>query len=124
MKCVVRDRHLLQVLKQAKSKLHKAIINNCDDRFIQTLSEILHNVLNGNVNLDLPTKKKLKRYKSRLFKLHDHISKHKTVKRRRKAFANQTGGFWPLLLNAVLSGIAAYGGQKLAEYGESKITSK
>lgn len=98
MKSVTRDRHILHVLKGAKCILSKAILKNCDDRFIQTLSEIVHNILIGNVDIDSITMRKLKRYKSQLRELHQYIRKNKQVKNRRKKFINQTGGFLPLII--------------------------
>lgn len=98
MKSVTRDRHILHVLKGAKCNLSKAILKNCDDRFIQTLSEIVHNILIGNVDIDSTTMRKLKRYKSQLRELHQYIRKNKQVKNRRKKFINQTGGFLPLII--------------------------
>lgn len=121
MKSVARDQHILRALQNAKCNLHKAILKNCDDRVIHTLTEIVHNIINGNVDIDPKLFNKLKRYKSRLRKFHQSIKKNTSVKHRRKQFVNQSGGFLPLLLGAVLSGVASYGGEKLAEYVASKF---
>lgn len=119
MKCVKKDQHILHVLKNSNCKLKKAILKNCDDRVVRVLAEILHNVLRGNVKVDAKLKNKLKKYKNPLLKLHKEISRNTSVKYRRKKFTNQTGGFWPLLLEAALSGVLSYGGEKLIQ----KITS-
>lgn len=121
MKSLVKVRPMLSVLQKANSNLHKAIIKNCDDQTIQTLTNIVHNVLVGNVPLDEKIFRKLKRYKSCLRKLHRNIRKNSSVKYRRKQLI-QTGGFLPLILGSLLSGALAYGGEKLAEYGTKKIS--
>lgn len=121
MKCVKKNEELLRLLKKySGTKLWKGIIEHCDTSVIQALAEILHNVLIGNVVLDSATLTKLNKYKSQLRKLHACIRKKKVVRERRKQFANQRGGFWPILLQAALSGLASYGGQKLAEYEQNK----
>lgn len=108
MKCVVKDQHILHVLKSANYNLFKSIIKNCDDKVIQTLSEIIHNVLNGNVDLDKKTLKKLKKYKTELKQTHLKIKKNKSNKYRRHIYLNQTGGFWPILLQSVLSSLGSF----------------
>lgn len=117
MKTVAKVLPTLHVLREANCKLQKAIIKNCDDKVIQSLTEILHNVLIGNVEISSSTLNKLKKYKSQLQKLHRCIRKNKAVYYRRKKFVNQVGGFWPFLIKAVLSSALGYGAQKLAEYG-------
>lgn len=124
MKGVIKERYLLCVLKNANAKLRKAILQNCDDCVIQTLSEIVHNVISGNIPIDEKTLNGLKKYKSKLRSIHSNIRKKKLNKDRRKIFVNQVGGFapiLPLLLKGVLSAALSYGGQKLIEYGASKF---
>lgn len=120
MKTVQRDKHILSVLKGANSNLLKAILKNCDDRVIQTISEILHNTLIGNISLEPKHIRKLKRYKSQLRQLHQYIRKNKLTKKRRSKFVNQVGGFWPILLEAALSSLASYGINKLFNDDQSK----
>lgn len=99
----------------------KAILKNCDDKLIQTLSEIVHNVLSGNIDVDTKTVKKLKRYKNQLRKLHLSIQKRKCLKQRRRLLIKQEGGIWPLLLEAALTALTSYGGEKLVEYGAKTV---
>lgn len=117
MKCVQKEKFLLHVLRNSKSKLFKAILKNSDDKLIQTLAEIVHNVLSGNVRIDDKLVKKLRKFKIPLRKIHSAIKKKRLVKQRRKIFINQIGGFWPVLLQAALQ---ALGGQ-LLEYGQDAI---
>lgn len=119
MKCVERDQHLLRVLKGAKSNLTKAILQNCDDRVIQTLSEILHNTMIGNVTVDPKHLRKMKRYKKELRSVHGFIRKNKLTKSRRRRFVKQVGGFWPALLGSALTSLLTYGAEKLMENGKS-----
>lgn len=114
MKCLERNRYMLHVLHRSNCKLHKAIVSNCSDDFIQTLAEIVHNILNGNISLNKSLVNKLKKYKKQLQRIYQAIRKKRSTKQRRKIFTSQTGGFWPLLIEAALSGLATYVGQKIA----------
>lgn len=118
----MKEKSILHVLKKSKnSKFIKAILKNCDDCLIQTLSEIIHNVMNGNVQLDPKLLVKLKRYKNQLRKLHSFIRKNKLAKHRRRKFVNQVGGIWGLLAEGVLSALASLGAEKLLKYGAEKL---
>lgn len=121
MKLVAKNQHYLHALKHAKSNLQKGILSTCDDSLIQTLAEIVHNVLSGNLELDEQLLKKLKRFKSKLRLIHATLKSTKCPKKRRKLFINQRGGFWPILLEAALSGLASYGGEKLLKYGTDAV---
>ena len=52
--------HTLQVLKNAKPKLVKAIISNCNKDLLHAISECVLNVLNGNIRVGDSAKRKLK----------------------------------------------------------------
>lgn len=124
MKNVSRDQHILHVLKNNKcKKFQKAILQNCDDKFIQTLAEIVHNVLKGNIRLDAKDLRKLKKYKTQLRKIHASIKKNRATKSRRKLFSNQIGGFWPVLAGLALQSLAGLGVDKLIDYGYDKVKS-
>lgn len=120
MKGVERDRHMLCALRQSNCKLHKSIVQNCNGRLVQTLAEIVHNILSGNVTIDSKLLIRLKKYKKQLRRIYAAIRFKRSIKHRRRVFATQTGGFWPLLIEAALSGLAAYAGQKLASNGDKK----
>lgn len=122
MKTVQRDQHFLQVLKKCKcEKFQKALFRHCDDNVIQTLSEIVHNVLNGNLKMSDEELAKLKKYKKPLRKINAYIKTHKCLKRRRRIIRSQVGGMWPLLAKLALSGLASLGGEKIINYGVDKI---
>lgn len=118
MKSVKQNQELLLLLKKyAGTKIWKGIVENCNASVIRALAEILHNVLIGNLPLDVATVVKLSKYKTQLKRLHSCIRRKKLVGHRRKKFANQKGGFWPIIINAALSALASYAGEKLAENG-------
>lgn len=115
MKTVEKEKHTLHTLKNSNCKLFKAILKNCDDRVIQALSEIIHNILSGNITVEGRTLKKLKRHKIELQRTHKKIKKNKSAKYRRRLYSNQTGGFWPVLLEAALSALGSYAVNQLAK---------
>lgn len=124
MKSLVRDQHFLQILKGSKCrKFQKAMIGNCDDKVIHTLSDVVHNILKGNVKMSDTDHRRLKRYKTALRKIHSSIKKNRSAKNRRKVLVNQVGGFWPYLAGLALQGLASYGGEKLIEHGYDKLKS-
>lgn len=112
MKCVDRDKHILHVLKSSKCKLRKSILKSCDRKVIQTLSEIVHNVLTGNIKIDPKLFTELEKFKTKLKKIHKNLLQNKGIEKRRKIFVNQTGGFWAPLLGAALSALVEYGVRK------------
>ena len=66
MKRIKLSFYKLHALKDAKPKLRKAIISNCDKELIHTISECALNVLRGNVNLTDCQKKRLRKFKGSL----------------------------------------------------------
>ena len=63
MKRIKSNFYKLHALKDAKPKLRKAIISNCDKELIHTISDCALNVLRGNVNLTDCQKKRLRKFK-------------------------------------------------------------
>jgi len=63
--------HTLHVLKTAHPKLRKAIITNCNKELVNSISECILNVLNGNVRLSGCSTRKLRKYKALLRKVAD-----------------------------------------------------
>lgn len=114
MKCVQKEKFILHVLKDTKSKkLRKAILSTCSDQVIQTLAEIVHNILKNNVNISQTDIEKLRKYKLTLRRIHSELMKKKKTSERRKIFLNQKGGFLTPLLASVLSALVEYGVNKL-----------
>lgn len=86
---------------KAKPKLRNAIIRNSDDDFIKTLSEISLNTLNGNSKICDKTKNMLRPYKRLMHKL---ICPKRSSKSKRRLII-QKGGFLPMLIGSILSGV-------------------
>ena len=66
MKRIKSSYHKLHSIKDAKPKLRKAIISNCDRELVNSISECGLNVLRGNVKLTVCQKKRLKKFKGQL----------------------------------------------------------
>lgn len=95
---------MLYTLKASKCKLQKAILKNCDDELIHCLSEIVQNVLNGNVPLVRKHLNCLRKYKKEMRQIRSYNSKKKSVGAKRKILV-QKGGFIQAILGALLSSV-------------------
>ena len=82
--------------------MRKAILANCKDELVKTLSECSLNLLRGNVKLTPCQKRKLRKNRVHLRKLAD-----KRVSLTSKKSIVQRGGFLLPLLGAVLPTIAS-----------------
>jgi len=103
MKRIKSSFYKLHALKDAKPKLRKAIISNCDKELIHTISECALNVLRGNVNLSDCQKKRLRKFKGSLKTVIDK----RVPLSRKKRLINQRGGFLIPLISAVLPTLAS-----------------
>jgi len=95
--------HALHVLKTAEPRLRKAIVSNCKKDLVNTISECVLNVLNGNIKLTGCSKRKLRKHKAALRKVADK----RVPLSSKKKFIVQSGGFLLPLLSAVLPTIAS-----------------
>ena len=71
MRRIKFNHYTLQMLKTAIPKLRKAIISNCNKNLLNSISECVLNVLNGNIQLSNFAKRKFKKHKSTLCSLAD-----------------------------------------------------
>lgn len=117
MKNILKQEPLLSALKVANPKLRKVIINSQDPQLISALTEIILNLLKGNIPLTPVQKKNLRKYKGRFISLYKNCCTHKPpekIKNRKKAtkILVQSGGAFPLLLSIIapLLAKAALGG--------------
>lgn len=94
---------MLQVLKRAKPKLRRAILEKSDKALVLAIAECALNVLNGNCKLSKCTIRNLRKYKNSLRQVVDKSQKLDTKRR----FIIQKGGFFIPLLSAVLTGLSA-----------------
>ena len=91
---------VLHVLRKAAPKLRRSILKTADPKIIKLLSECSLNVLRGNVKVSSCTKKKLQKYKKALRTLAGPAS----IPTKRRVLV-QNGGFLPVLLGTILSGL-------------------
>lgn len=101
MKRLRVHKHMLHVLKNCKPCTRKNILINGSEDLIKTLCEVCFNVLNGNAKVSSKCKNRLRKYKKVLRQL---VQSGGSLSVKRKILV-QRGGFLPVILSAVLSGI-------------------
>lgn len=101
MKRLKINQHILHVLKNSNAKFRKTVLKNCDIDVIKTICEIVINTLNGNNKISDRIHKRLQKHKKILRSL---SCPKKTLNTKRKIII-QKGGFLPVLLGTVLSGV-------------------
>jgi hypothetical protein len=102
MRRIRSNYHKLPALKVARPKLLKAIIPNCDNDLVHSVSECALYVLRGNVNLSQCKKRKLRKFKRQLRAV---VDKRLSIAGKKKLII-QRGGFLVPLLTAVLPSLA------------------
>lgn len=109
MKRLKKNYNFLSLLSKSSPKQRKSLLRNANKSQILSLSEICLNILAGNIPVNI---KKLRKYKRCIRK----IACRKTSFKRKKNFlVKQRGGFLPLILPAVLSGIAGLVGKAIGK---------
>ena len=83
-------------------KLRSNILKEADEGLITALCDIIHNVLNGRINISDNDKKKLQKYKKTL----RFIIKKSTLEHKKK-YLKQKGGFLQFLIPAVITGLSS-----------------
>lgn len=101
LKLLKENKHILYVLKKAEPKLRNAILKHVDDVIIKTIYEILFNVINKNHKINRTVFDKIKPYKNTIRKV---CSSQTSLKQKRKHLI-QKGGFLPVIISSVLSGV-------------------
>lgn len=96
IKCLPELIKLIEIKDRVKQR---KIILNCQSCIIYAISEIIKNILNGNIPISTTEKKKLIKYKTALRKL--ATTKVSLPERRR--VVNQVGGALPALLIPAIS---------------------
>lgn len=107
MKKLKGHAHFLQMLARSSLPQRRAILHTANRSQIRCLCEICLNVLAGNVPINI---KKLKKHKNAIRKLANKSIKFQTKKR---MLINQAGGFLPLILPAILSGLSGIIGRAI-----------
>ena len=98
MRRIKANYHTLQVLENARPKLCKAIVSNCNKDLLHSISECVLNVLNGNIHVSDCAKRILEKYNCSLRSLVDR----RLPLASRKRVIIQRGGFLLPVLSAVL----------------------
>lgn len=111
MKRLRENRHMLYVLKNVQSKTRRHMLKHVNCEVIKTIAEIAYNTLVGNNRISNKTRKSLYRYKKEIRAL---ACLNKKVALKRKIII-QKGGFLPVLLGTVLSGLI---GEIIENYGK------
>ena len=101
MKRLKKNKHLLYALKSAKPKLRSAIVKTADEELIKTICDCCLNTLNGNHKVNNSLKRKLIKHRNTLRSL---ASRGTGIKKKRRILT-QKGGFLPMLLGSILSGV-------------------
>ena len=103
---------LLQLLQRHKNhRERKALLFVGKDDLIRALCEIIHNVLEGTIELNAKEKASLKRYKRSLRQLVDK----KVSKASKREILNKKGGFLPIVLAPALSLVASLIGEAIGK---------
>lgn len=63
---VNKHKHFLQLLRSTEKNQQKAILKTASEEQLKTLSEIILNLLAGNIPINFKTKRSLKKYKDNL----------------------------------------------------------
>ena len=94
-------KHTLHLLKKCSGKVRKELISAGNNDFIKSLCEVTRNTLNGNNKLSKKCLAKLRSYKTVMRKINDP---KRSLSFKRKVLI-QKGGFLPVILGALLSGV-------------------
>jgi hypothetical protein len=100
---LIKYKEFLSLIAKSPKKLRNSIIKGCNKDHIHSIIECVLNITNGNVQLDEATFNKLKPY-SRVF---NKILDRNTDLKTKKKIIIQKGGFLPILIGAIVSGIAS-----------------
>jgi hypothetical protein len=101
LKLLRENKHTLCVLKSAEPKLRKALLKAVPPQVIETIAEIAHNILRGNVPLSEKQRKKIEPFKKVIRKI---ASNCVSCKKKRKLLI-QKGGFLGVIISSLLASI-------------------
>jgi len=101
IKFIFDNKELLLAISKCKTCMRKAIINKSDKKLVNSICEMVFNLINGNLNINNSDFQKLKKYKTSLRKL---VKKSNLASK--KKILVQNGGFLQFLIPAVITGIS------------------
>jgi hypothetical protein len=100
IKNLEKNRQLLTCLCDCKKSFRNSIISEADKSLIDSICQIVYNVLHGHIQLDDEVKTKLQKYKKTLRKLVEKNSLEK-----KKKIIIQNGGWLQFILPAAITAI-------------------
>lgn len=101
IKFILDNKELLLAISKCKTCMRKAIINKSDKKLVNSICEMVFNLINGNLSINNSDFQKLKKYKTSLRKL---VKKSNLASK--KKILVQNGGFLQFLIPAVITGIS------------------
>ena len=101
IKFILDNKELLLAISKCKTCMRKAIINKSDKKLVNSICEMVFNLINGNLNINSSDFQKLKKHKTSLRKL---VKKSNLASK--KKILVQNGGFLQFLIPAVITGIS------------------
>ena len=106
---------LLRVITKLPSNSRRRILKEVGDEKVvyNALHELAHNTLNGKIPLNIVQKRKLKPHKNTLENLCD--AKYGKCSKKRKHLIQQSGGFLPIVLQALIPIIGGLLANKLTK---------
>ena len=102
MSQVDKNKNFLKLLCNSNKKLRKSLIQNGSKDQINSLCEIVLNLLNGNIKI---SDEKLNKLSKKRNSLKQFIQKNVAIKK--KKYLIQRGGFLEILIPAIISGLAS-----------------
>lgn len=99
--------NFLRTLSAASLKQKKLLLKNANASQIGAVCEVCLNLLAGNFPVNI---QKLRKYKTSIRKV---ACRSTNLKSRKRILVNQSGGFLPLVLPAVISALAGMAGRAI-----------
>lgn len=101
--CVIKNLPVLKTLATAPPKLRRMILENGNLQLVKAIVECIENVLKGNITLEEPSLKKLKKHKNALRAVSKTPNK---LSQKKKVIIQRGGAFLPALLLPVITVLA------------------
>lgn len=99
--------NFLRALSAASPKQKKLLLKNASASEISAICEVCLNLLAGNFPVNI---QKLRKYKTAIRKV---ACRSTSVKNKKRILVNQSGGFLPMILPAVISALAGLAGRAI-----------
>lgn len=107
MKKIKKHLNFLRALSSASPKHKKLLLKNATNPEVLAICEVCLNLLAGNFPVNV---KKLQKFKTSIRKV---ACRSTQLKNKKRILVNQSGGFLPIILPAVISAIAGMAGRAI-----------